>query len=108
MVPGDTVTMRTKNVTMDGASFKLAPLNLEQVERFTKEETTVHDVILWSLQNAGLDWDEDKLRKELDVVLRQFLFDEILLFSGLKQQESKQPGEAGAVSGTSLPKSGAA
>ena len=98
----------------DGARFTLAPLNLDQVDKFiTTKDGSIRtiDLLLMSLNNAepGEPWTEEKLRKELDLVLQGELQTAVLEISGLKAVEAgASPGETKAAGATGSGKPAAA
>lgn len=124
---------RTKTITLDGASFTIAPLTLEQAETWkndvsksaapTVEGQSAPDtlktiyapslefVVCPALNNvlaigipAEQRWTVDRCYRELDQMLIDWLFKEILTFCGYGVRENKQgkiedqPGEAQAPS----------
>jgi hypothetical protein len=85
--------MRKKTVTFDDTPFTISPLNLDQVESFINETVLLSpnqqeqplEIIRTALNNAEPEkpWTIELLRKELDLPAMQFLFREILQYSGL-------------------------
>jgi hypothetical protein len=98
---------RTKTVTLDDASFKIASLTLEKAEEFfptpVPERTTeeqiarMKEIVCFSLNGAGADptWSPERIAKEMDIPLFNWLYMQILEMSGLKPASA---GEARAAS----------
>lgn len=102
---------RTKKIELDGASFKIAPLTILQVEDFVEAQRELlakndkegmreswRDLIRVGLNNAGAEYTNAAIDTTLDMVLFSLLRDEILKFSGLKidSEEKKIPEVAAA------------
>ncbi len=106
--------MRKKEVTIEGETFEISPLNFDQVEEFftgreqapatSKELANFSiEVIAASLNNAAGEGTHtvQSLRKELDNVIAPALYMEILEYSGLKsvpKETEPVEGEAPAAS----------
>lgn len=101
--------MRKKVVELDGQTFTISPLNLQQCEEFIKpaaagvtpRQRTI-ELIITSLNNAAPPepWTEENLRPELDLIVVGWLQKEILSFSGLAtaDETGRTPGESTAAS----------
>jgi hypothetical protein len=106
---------RRKSIDIDGAVFMIAPLTVEQVEdylgRTVEDRATLmgkllpvgmYDLVAAGLNNAapaingdGPVWNKDRIRKELDLISVERLFEEILIFSKMKLVKVEEsPGEA--------------
>lgn len=108
--------MRTKQVTIEGQSFTIAPLNVEQVEAIGEIDSNdpksgreaAYDTVINGLNNALPDvvaegehvppaWTRDRVRKQLDWQTFRKLQTEILDFTGLKAEpKADATGEAPA------------
>lgn len=111
---------RIKEVTMDGATVRIAPLTLDQIEEYVAplEEIALertakiraYDLVCHGLNNALVDgeelWTQELLRKDIDLLFFERLQREILEFSGFKLDTNKPvekqavavPGELSAAS----------
>ena len=102
--------IRVREFEMDGVKLKLASMNFAMAEKFVEDGKAFLEkmkagelrpqawmerrnaALLDALKRAGTEWDEVKLKEELDIPLIEFFYDSLLKFSGLT------PGEAVAVS----------
>ena len=98
---------RKKKVELDGAEFSITPLTFEQVETWVRQRaefgldapgfdvtavdpnllrrSVFENVICASLNNAkeiNGEWTSDRVYKEMDKVLYEFVYAEILKFMG--------------------------
>jgi len=105
--------IRTKVVEMDGASYTIAPLTLEQIDEYVAPLEDVANqnsigfkkgfqVVCYALNNALPEgtpdeerWTDDRVRKEIDLVLFEKLQGEIISFSGFKIDNKPVPGQVG-------------
>jgi hypothetical protein len=97
---------RTKTVTLDDVSFKIAALSFKEAEELfptsapqrTADEQIAFmgDLICRSLNKVnGDEWTPEKLKAELDIPLYLWLYNQILELCGIKPAS---PGEAKAAS----------
>ena len=97
--------VRRKTVTIDGAEITIAALTIDQVrEAFTGDKTATRgEIVALSLNNARTngqpEWNTVRAMAEMDSILFQKVYDEIVDFCGLKPEEPA-PGEAPAPSAT--------
>jgi len=82
--------IRRKTVTIDGAEFIISPLTLKRTRELAKEDTETISVIAYSLNRAAgsddTEYTKENLEDLLDAHSRTVLFNEILAFSGLRQE----------------------
>jgi hypothetical protein len=118
--------MQKKELTLNGQTYTFSPLSLSQVKTFlvaqqaalgfnkkgdkvdeaNREELEKgwRDFLCMGLNNAGkgvegfVPWTPDRILDEFDMIFFDRLRDELLDFSGLKNEGNASPGEAHAAS----------
>lgn len=95
--------MRRKTVTYDGVSLEISPLSLSQTETFLKPlspdkrwQDHQIDMVVMALNNAAADhpWTRERITEEFDLTLLNSVFNDVLVFTGLKIEASAPAGES--------------
>ena len=118
--------MQKKELTLHGQTYTFSPLSLLQVKTFLESQRAAlgfnkkgdkvdeanreelekgwRDFLCMGLNNAGkgveefVPWTPDRILDEFDMIFFDRLRDELLEFSGLKNDGTVAPGEAAAAS----------